>query len=102
MVSHEQALHIKQNLDGFCDWASTKSDAGGLRPVDSCETGCKTAWAQQLQGLSDHIEHYKNSSVMHKDVPKQFRPLLFEHGEKVPFPAPSKKIKPPRSIKPYR
>jgi len=49
-----------------------------------------------LQGLEANIERYRNSPTMHELVPDAYRPMLFVNGQQVAFPAPTKKIKPPR------
>jgi hypothetical protein len=50
------------------------------------------SWSRPLQGLAANIERYRNSAVMHPDVPQQFKPLIFEHGCPVCFPAPTRHI----------
>jgi hypothetical protein len=47
----------------------------------------------QCQGLQANIAKYRNSSVMHHSVPDDCKPLLFQDGEAVPFPKPTKRIK---------
>ena len=34
---------------------------------------------------------------MHKDVPDEFKPIIFRAGIRVPFPPPTKRVRPPRS-----
>merc|ERR1711916_258740 len=47
-------------------------------------------------GVEDNIERYRNSPVMHEAVPAQYKPLLFDGGVPVAFPAPTKSIRFPR------
>jgi len=84
MVTHEDALRIKEKLDGFGSW------------VVSSQKVCEVAWGDPLQGLEDHIERYRNSPVMHEDVPDVYRPVLFQGGCRVEFPKSTRKIRPPR------
>jgi hypothetical protein len=56
---------------------------------------CQVVWNSALQGRDAHIERYRNSSVMHPDVPDTVRPVLFVDGERTSFPAPTKRIRRP-------
>jgi len=62
----------------------------------SNEEVCEVSWSSQHQGLDQHIERYRNSPVMHENVPEEWKPLILAGGQAVPFPAPTKKIKSPR------
>lgn len=57
---------------------------------------CEVSWGQPLQGISAHIERYRNSPVMHEDVPPEYKPILFQNGVQIDFPPPTKRIRPPR------
>merc|ERR1712183_539535 len=69
---------------GFADW--------GMESDRIAEV----AWAEHFQGLVAHVERYRNSPGMHTSVPDQFKPAIFQHGLRVPFPAPTKCLKSPR------
>lgn len=56
---------------------------------------CELSWSTPLQGLTAHIERFRNHPVMHPTVPDNFKPMLFQKGVRVPFPAPTKSIKAP-------
>jgi hypothetical protein len=60
------------------------------------EEPCAASWSEPHQGLEEHIERYRNSPVMHPSVPDDYRPMLFENGVRIQFPAPTKTLKPPR------
>lgn len=87
MVCPEEAELLHERVQGFSDWAPM---------AFSSEKVCEVAWSDALQGLDAHIERYRNSPVMHESVPTSFKPLVFVNGDPVPFPAPTKKIRPPR------
>jgi len=87
MVTPEEAELLHMRVQGFSDWAPM---------AFSSEKVCEVAWSDALQGLDAHIERYRNSPVMHESVPTSFKPLVFVNGNPVPFPAPTKKIRPPR------
>merc|ERR1719174_1503577 len=57
---------------------------------------CEVVWSSSLHGLEAHIEKYRNSPVMHKSVPDEYKPVLFQGFEQIPFPAPTKTIRAPR------
>lgn len=58
---------------------------------------CKVSWSGPHQGLQSHVERYRNSPVMHKSVPDEYKPLVFKDGVRQPFPCPTRKVKPPPS-----
>jgi len=78
------ALRFMSQFEGFNKWAIPS------RKV------CGVSWSDPHQGLEAHVERYRNSPVMHEDVPDSFRPVLLEDGVRVPFPLPTKRIRPPR------
>jgi len=57
---------------------------------------CEVTWSSSLHGLEAHIEKYRNSPVMHKSVPDEYKPVLFQGFEQTPFPPPTKTIRAPR------
>lgn len=48
------------------------------------------------QGLNANIDRYRNSPVMHDEVPDEQRPMLLKGGEPLKFPSPTKRIHAPR------
>lgn len=87
MTSHREALRIWEHFDGFTSWPFE---------FESSPCPCEVCWGDPLQGLDVHIDRYRNSPVMHKDVPEHFKPMIFSRGEIVKFPPPTKRIRPPR------
>lgn len=86
LVSYEAAADFRQHFQGFSEWAMLS------------EKVCEVTWSDVLQGLHAHVERYRNSPVMHESVPDQFKPALYKEGTRVDFPAPNKKIRPPRPL----
>lgn len=84
LVSNAVAERVKNHFDGFNRWSLASQKTG------------EVSWGEPLQGLEAHIERYRNSPVMHEDVNEKYRPLLFQDGVIVPFPEPTKRIRPPR------
>lgn len=82
--SHEDARRAKMSFQGFARWR-----------VPSRKT-CDVVWSGPVQGLLAHTERYRNSPVMHDSVPDEYKPAVFEDGIRVPFPEPTKRIRPPR------
>lgn len=84
LVTPDAAQRVKRHFEGFSGWklASLKI--------------CEVSWGEPLQGLEAHIERYRNSPVMHEDVPDKYKPVLYTNGERIQFPTATKKIRPPR------
>lgn len=84
MEAPEDAEELWRKFQGFDEWA-----------VPSAKV-CAVSWSQPHQGLAAHVARYRNSPLMHASVPDEYRPVLLRNGEVVPFPEPTKRIKPPR------
>jgi len=84
LVRNDVAPRFWQSFDRFHSW-----------PVRSTKV-CRLGWSTPHQGLQKHIERYRNSPLMHKDVPDAIRPALFENGTRIAFPAPTKALHAPR------
>jgi len=80
----EYAEQAKQHFQGFDRWAVTSHKV------------CDVKWGEPLQGLAAHLDRYRNSPVMHEDVPEQYKPVYLQNGARQPFPVPTKRIRPPR------
>jgi len=81
--AHEDAVRAKEHFQGYI-W----EEPG----VQSCDV----AWSGAVQGREQHVERYRNSPVMHESVPDEYKPAVFEHGQRRAFPAPTKAIRPPQ------
>lgn len=84
MKTHEDALRVMDVMEGFSDWGQS----GGKE--------CGVVWSDPYQGLAANIERYRNSPVMGATVHEIYKPLLIMDGKVAPFPAPTKKLNPPR------
>jgi hypothetical protein len=84
MKTHEDALRVMDVMEGFSDWGAS----GGK--------DCNVVWSDPYQGLAANIERYRNSPVMGSTVHEMYKPLLILDGKVAPFPAPTKKLNPPR------
>jgi hypothetical protein len=87
-VTHEDALTLWKVLQGFSDWEMPSQKV------------LEVSWSEISQGLDAHIERYRDSSVMHPDVPQEFKPVVFQQGVPQMFPAATKQIRAPRLKKP--
>jgi len=83
------ARDFKLMFQGFCNWRYNS------------DKKCDIQWSAPYQGLAAHIDRYRSSPVMHKDVKNQYKPILLMNGEEVPFPPPLKTIPPP-TIRPTK
>jgi hypothetical protein len=75
---------FKAHFDGFCKWFCQSPKV------------CEVTWTDPHQGLEEHVERYRNSPVMHEDISDIYKPRLYAGGQRIPFPAPTKRIRPPR------
>lgn len=82
-VTNDEAKRFLGHFQGYQRWSLTS------------EKIAEVTWSDPLQGLEGHIERYRNSPVMHKDISDDKKPLLFEAGQRIIFPAPTKKIRAP-------
>lgn len=83
VVSHQVALRLQATFDGFTAWS-----------VPSRKV-CGVGWSQPHQGVQANVERYRNSPVMHEDVPDAFKPVLFSNSARIAFPSPTRKLRPP-------
>merc|ERR1711972_679057 len=83
----ENYERFREYFSGFRDWNT---------PSDNI---CEVAASDKFVNLDDYIEGYRNSPIMHESVEARFKPVLFENGQRIPFPQPTKQIKAPRCRK---
>jgi hypothetical protein len=83
-VSSKVANRFKKEFHGFSGWNCNSSKTCS---VDFCAEQC---------GLDSLIKRYQNCPVMHELVPDEYKPALFLDGQRIAFPAPTKKLKKPR------
>eukprot|EP00933_Yihiella_yeosuensis_P027030 TRINITY_DN2096_c0_g1_i1.p1 TRINITY_DN2096_c0_g1~~TRINITY_DN2096_c0_g1_i1.p1 ORF type:complete len:443 (+),score=97.64 TRINITY_DN2096_c0_g1_i1:119-1447(+) len=79
----ESAATFWRVFNHFSDWALPTAKV------------CEISWSGPHQGLKAHIDRYKNSPVMHRNVPDEFKPMIFAFGVRQEFPPPTKTLKPP-------
>merc|ERR550514_2248452 len=83
-VSSKDAQQFMKYFDGFSSWQFVSPKV------------CKVNWSEPNQGLEEHVSRYRNSPIMHENVPDDFKPRLYDDGVRVAFPEPTKCIKLPR------
>lgn len=84
LTNNAHAVRLQATFNGFRKWGLPS------RKV------CSVCWSELSQGLAANIGRYRNSPVMHPGVPDEFKPLLFAEGQRIEFPAASKKVRVPR------
>jgi len=84
MVSPADAERCHEQLEGFTRWRV------------STDKVCEVSWSDMHQGLSAHVDRYRNSPVMHESVPDEYKPVMYSFGVRTPFPPPTKKLRVPR------
>ncbi|CAE7315691.1 ML4 [Symbiodinium microadriaticum] len=70
-------------FDGFASWSLPTTKV------------CQVRWSSPHQGFEAHVERYRNSPVMHRCVPDEYKPVIFQLGVRQPFPPPTKMVKAP-------
>mmetsp|Transcript_90903 Transcript_90903/g.261985 ORF Transcript_90903/g.261985 Transcript_90903/m.261985 type:complete len:460 (-) Transcript_90903:87-1466(-) len=84
LLRHSDAIRFKDVFQGFQDWR-----------FDSAKVS-EVSWAHPHQGLTEHVERYRNSPVMHPSMPDEYKPMMFSSGKRVQFPPPTRVIKAPK------
>jgi hypothetical protein len=84
LTSADAVEEFMSCFDGFSNWGGPSKKVCQVVPCDSNES------------LSERVERYRNLRVMHASVPDAFKPVLYSGGQRVPFPAPTKQLRPPR------
>jgi len=87
-VSEEAVQKCMDTLEGFNQWRDESDEV--------CSVSAKTTY----QGQDACVQLYRNSPVMHNSVDDNAKPAIFKDGVRIPFPAPTKRIKPPRARAP--
>jgi len=83
-VSHKEANRSLIHFDSY------------LLLHEDKEITMEARWSGPQQGLAAHIERFRNSPVMHAGVADKYKPAVFSQGERIEFPAPTKRIRKPR------
>lgn len=73
--------------------------AGFEWQFESSSTILAVDWSDPHQGLSIHLERYRNCPVMHPSVADEFKPILLAAGVRVPFPTPTLSLSAPRDVR---
>lgn len=56
--------------------------------------GINSDWSDSHQGFDELIKRYRDSPIMHPNMPEISKPLIFSKGMVAPFPSPTKKVQP--------
>merc|ERR1712032_518741 len=84
LVSTSAAERFISHFEGFRDWGYES------------EKICAVEWSSHQGGLEAHVERYRNSPVMHPSVRDEMKPVIFQDGQRIPFPAPTQLLERPR------
>lgn len=86
LVSEAEVQSFWKVFDGYTRWVLPSAKV------------CSVSWSGPHQGQQAHVDRYKDSPIMHSSVPDEFKPVIFAAGtgERLAFPAPSKKLRAPR------
>jgi len=86
LVTPEDTRLFESNFTGFRRWAFPSRKVA------------EVTWSRPMQGLAATIERYRNSPMMHQDVPDSYKPCMFHNGIRVCFPLPTKSVSFPEEI----
>lgn len=67
-----------------------------LEPPASLGVDARAFWSHKEQGLAQNVDRYRNSDIMHRSVPKHFRPSLVKMDAFVALPQPMRTLKAPK------
>jgi len=81
--THAGAVSAMQCLQGFARWTVP------TRKV------LEVVWSSPHQGLSAHVDRYRNSPIMHAQMPEDYKPILLKDGVRIEFPHPTARIRAP-------
>jgi len=81
MTSSSAAMRFWRVFDGFSRWSIPSRKVSGV------------SWSGPHQGFDAHIERYRNSSIMSDATPDEYKPAIFRDGVRIPFPAPTRKLR---------
>jgi hypothetical protein len=56
--------------------------------------GVNVDWSDSHQGFDELIQRYRDSPIMHPNMPEVSKPIIFSNGLMAPFPGPLKKVQP--------
>lgn len=84
LVEHEDARRFQAHFQNFTNWNVP------------CNNSASVSWSKAHQGLTEHIERYRNSPMMHPTMPDDCKPIIMKNGQRVEFPPPTKKASPTR------
>jgi len=91
LVDHITAVRFMTHFDGFKDDGFDDDDN---RKIQYGEV----AWGYD-HGRESHMEKYKDSPLMHKDVDKKYKPMIFDkHGNQEAWPEARKGVQAPRQV----
>jgi len=85
LVSMQEKQRFLSHFQGFSEWGSNSKKV------------CKVISCEESGGLDACVNRYRNMSVMHSAVPDEYKPALYRLGQRVPFPAPTKRVRNPRT-----
>lgn len=102
--TQEAAEAMLERLSGHLPQAqeTTASSSGAARWLMPPEASTsedvvwQVGWSEPCRTLEEHIDRYRNSPVMHPNMPDEYKPVIFQGGSRMAFPPPTRPIRPPR------
>jgi RNA recognition motif-containing protein len=87
-INHEEAVRALHFFQGFVyRWTTHTSKS------------LEVDWSDPHQGITSHLERFRNCPVMHPSVPVEFKPVWLVNGVLVEFPSPTETLMAPREFR---
>jgi hypothetical protein len=83
LVSEEAAKQVFNVFNNYANWGCNSNKITEVK------------WGT-TQVLEKHVERYRNSPVMHEEVPDTHKPVFYYYGQRYPFPVPTKRVRRPQ------
>lgn len=85
---------------GFCNFVDEENAMAAFQRLHAAcpeslavQGQLEVVWSENNQGLCSLVERYRNSPMMHPEIPDDWKPLLLANSQPIPFPAPTRKLK---------
>merc|ERR1712023_486937 len=86
LVSTTDAQAFRDCFNNFSSWSLSSKKVA------------EVTWSRPVQGCVNLVERYRNSSLMHDEVPDEYKPAIFRNGKRVPFPSPTRILQVPEEM----
>lgn len=94
-----KGIRLGYAIVNFLEPALADAAVSHLSSVEIAGKRLDASLSESHQCLSDLVQRYRDSAVMHWSVADESKPIMFSDGHVVPFPEPTKFLEPPSLAK---